>query len=339
MNLGRYIRDIAHGAGDTRDLPEESAYELFAAMLDGGIPDLELGAVLTALRLKTESAAELLGFHRALSERVYSLIPPAGALKPLVFSSYNGARRQANLLPLLLVILQRLRIPVLVHGTLEGGGRVATVYILRELGTMPCASLAQAQHVLDEEMLAFVPTAVLAPGLAPLLSLRSRLGVKNTAHNLVKLLDPFQGESVRVVSASQAAFLEKIETFFLETGYDALLLRSTEGESFANPRRRPRMTHFHDGGCAVLFEEEALPSRLNVGLPTGTDAPATAGWIRQALGGEAAIPHPLINQLACCLYASGYTEDLNQAKAIAAVEANALLPGGGGTARARVVAR
>jgi len=33
-----------------------------------------------------------------------------------------------------------------------------------------------------------------------------------------------------------------------------------------------------------------------------------------------------VNQLACCLYVSGYTDDMNQAKAIAAVEAGGLTP-------------
>jgi hypothetical protein len=44
------------------------------------------------------------------------------------------------------------------------------------------------------------------------------------------------------------------------------------------------------------------------------------------MAGHVPIPHPLVNQLACCLYASGYTEDMNQAKAIAAVEAGGLAP-------------
>ena len=49
-------------------------------------------------------------------------------------------------------------------------------------------------------------------------------------------------------------------------------------------------------------------------------------WIRQAIAGQVPIPHPLVNQLACCLYASGYTDDMNQAKAIAAVEAGGPTP-------------
>ena len=47
-------------------------------MLDGGVPELELGAILIALRLKSESLPELLGFYRALNERLFRLRAPAG---------------------------------------------------------------------------------------------------------------------------------------------------------------------------------------------------------------------------------------------------------------------
>jgi hypothetical protein len=46
------------------------------------------------------------------------------------------------------------------------------------------------------------------------------------------------------------------------------------------------------------------------------------------MAGETPIPHPLVNQIACCLYVCGYTDDMNQAKAIAAVEAGSLAPVG-----------
>ena len=326
MSIGRFIKEIAVYADARRDLNEGDAHDLFAAMLDGGVPDLELGACLCALRMKHESATELLGFYRAASERVYSLKPPATALRPLVFATYRGARQEPNLLPLLILLLQRMGVPVLLHGTLEGSGHVASAYILRELGVLPCGSLVQAQKSLDEELLAFVPTAVLCPGLANLLSLRNRLGVSNPAHSLVTLLDPLESGGLRVVCADQPLQLEKLETFLLATGFDALLMKSTEGEPFANPKQRPRIKFFRQGEAIVLFEEEMLSARGALSQPSAVDAAATAAWIKQAMAGQVPIPHPLVNQLACCLYASGYTDDMNQAKAIAAVEAGGLTP-------------
>jgi anthranilate phosphoribosyltransferase len=324
MSITRFIKEIA-GDADS-DLGESDAHDLFAAMLDGGVPDLELGACLGALRMKRESDAELLGFYRATSERVYALKSPATALRPLVFATYRGARQEPNLLPLLVLLLQRMGVPVLLHGTLEGGGRIASAYILRELGVLPCGSLAQVQKSLDEELLAFVPTAVLCPGLANLLSLRSRLGVSNPAHGLVTLLDPFDSGGLRLVCADKSARLEKLESFLQATGFDALLLKSTEGEPFANPRQRPRIKFFREGEATVLFEEEMQSARAALSQPAAIDAMATAAWIRQAMAGQVPIPHPLVNQLACCLYACGYTDDMNQAKAIAAVEAGGLGP-------------
>ena len=89
---------------------------------------------------------------------------------------------------------------------------------------------------------------------------------------------------------------------------------------FANPQRRPRMEHVRDGVCVSLFEAEAANGPSANNGPDGIDAKATADWIRLALSGSVPIPHPLLNQLACCLFACGYTETFNQAKAIVAIE-------------------
>lgn len=324
MSFAQYIKKIGLGAEGAGDLSEQEACLLFGAILDGGVPELELGAILLALRVKSESLSELLGFYSALNARLFRLHLPAARAKPVILPSYGGARDEPNLLPLLALLLRRFGVPVLVHGTLNGNGRVASAYILRELGIMPCANLAQAQEAIDNDGIAFVPTAVLAPGLAAVLSLRGRLGMRSSAHSIAKLIDPFAGEGLRVVSASHPPYLEKMHELLLATGAHALLLRSTEGEAFANPARRPQIVYFNDGTSQVLFEAEANPPKGVPALPAGIDAVTTAAWIRRVLAGEVPVPLPLVNQLACSLFGAGYTSDLNQAKAIVAVETRSL---------------
>jgi anthranilate phosphoribosyltransferase len=324
MSFARYIKEIGRSAEGAGDLSEQDAHQLFGAILDGGVLELELGAILLALRVKSESLPELIGFYSALNERLFRLRAPGGKAQPVILPSYSGARHQPNLLPLLALLLQRFGVPVLVHGALNGNGRVASAYVFRELGIMPCANLAQAQDALDNKGIAFVPTAVLAPGLANVLSLRGRLGVRSSAHVIAKLIDPFEGEGLRVVSASHPPFLEKAREFLLATGAHALLLRSTEGEPFANPQCRPRLEYFHAAAAQVLFEAEPGPLKNIPTLPAGIDAATTAAWIKSALAGEVPVPLPIVNQLACCLFAAGYTNDMNQAKAIVAVETGSL---------------
>lgn len=324
MNYAHYIKEIGRGAEGSRNLSRDDARQLYGAMLDGGVPDLELGAIVLALRVKGESIDEMLGFLEAVNERTHALRPPPGRVRPVVLPSYNGARKGANLTPLLALLLKRFGIPVVVHGLLEGFGRVTSGQVFRELGIMPSATLTQAQLAIDERGLAFVPLSVLAPGLANLLALRARMGVRNSAHSLVKLLDPFRGQGVMMAAATHPAFIDLMRDLLQATHARALLLRGSEGEPFANPKRRPRLEYIDEGGSRILFdaEHESLKSLPN--LPDDVDAQLTAQWTQRVLESHLPLPLPIANQLACCLYASGYAEDFNQAKAIVAVEGNGM---------------
>jgi len=327
MSFTQFLKIIVGVPDEQPGLGESDAHDLFSAMLDGGVPDFELGAILAALAQRRETAEELIGFQRAAAERVYALDAPGERLRAVVIPAYGGARHSPNLLPLLALLLQRLGIAVLIHGTLEGGGRVAAAYILRELGVMPSVNLRGAQSALAEERIAFVPTAVLCPGLAELLALKGRLGMRSSAHMLAKLIDPFGGDAVRLVGASSPERLEVLADVLVATGARALLLRSSEGEPVANALHRPRIDLIAEGVRTALFEEELGQDKAVHGLPSAVDAPATADWIRRALTAETPLPHPVVNQLACCLFACGYTDNMNQAKAIAAVEAGGLSGG------------
>jgi anthranilate phosphoribosyltransferase len=322
MLLAKLIKEIGRGERGAHDLDESDAHQLFGAMLDGGVPELELGAILIALRMKGESIGELVGFRQATQERLARLSLPPGNARPAVFPSYNGAKRQPNLTPLIAMLLARMGVSVLIHGTLEGQDRVASAYVLRELGILPCATVAQAQAQLESDRLAFVPTGVLSPALASLLAVRGRLGLRNCAHTVVKLMDPFGGGSVCVVGVTHPHYLDAGRGVLIATRERGLMFRGTDGESFANPRKRPRIEYIHDGESEVLFEAEHTSPDERVDTPQNIEARATATHIRNVLDGRAPLPMPLANQLACCLYATGFAADFNQAKALAAVQAH-----------------
>ena len=113
MALSDLIKEIGRGAKGARDLSTEDAQLLFKAMLSGEVPDLELGAILLSLRIKGESDDELVGFCAAMQSTTRTVTTNT----PLVvLPSYNGVRRQPNLLPLLALMLRDAGLHVLVHG-------------------------------------------------------------------------------------------------------------------------------------------------------------------------------------------------------------------------------
>jgi len=319
MEWAPIIRELGRGATGSRDLSQDAAQQLYAAVLDGQVPDLELGAIAIALRMKTESVAEMAGFLAAANERLPKLRPP-GKVRPVVIPTYNGARRSANLTPLLALLLQRLHVPVLVHGIGEGYGRVSSEQIFRALGIAACSSVSQAQLAIDATGLAYLPLSVLSPCLERQLSLRTRLGLRNSAHSLVKMLDPFAGDGLRLASATHPAYLTAMRTLLGAAGKHALLLRGSEGEPFANPKRRPALEYLHDGLVELLFDAEHDSLRHLPQLPATCEAAATAEWTRGVLDGRIALPLPISNQLACCVYASGRTRTLAEAEALVATD-------------------
>ncbi len=309
-NLAGLIKEIGRGPQGACDLDTDAARALFGAMLDGAVPPLELGAVLLAYRIKGETVGELVGFMLALGERVACLDAPANRPRPVVLPTYSGARRLPNLTALLALLLRRFGVPVLLHGTADTGGdvgRVSTAAVLWELGIEPAASVAEAQQQLASEGIAYAPIELLAPGLAALLALRPRMGLRSSAHTLAKLIDPFGGAGFRVVSVSYPDYLARMREFLAATCGDALLLRGTEGEPFANPRRQPRLNWFDGGVATVLFDAEVGALATLPPLPGAIDAPTTAAWIAAALAGEQPIPQPILNQLACCMHATRQT--------------------------------
>ncbi|MCX3354802.1 DNA-binding protein YbiB, partial [Escherichia coli] len=76
------------------------------------------------------------------------LTPPAGKPMPIVIPSYNGARKQANLTPLLAILLHKLGFPVVVHGVSEDPTRVLTETIFALLGIPATLHGGQAQACL-----------------------------------------------------------------------------------------------------------------------------------------------------------------------------------------------
>ena len=313
MSYATLIRQIEAGDG----IGYVEARALGAALLDGGVPELETAAFLVAFNQHDPGVDAWLGLHASLAERLPDFVAPSGPFRTVVLPTYHGTRAHPHLTPLLALLLKSFGIPVLIHGVLEGGGGTAAAYVLRELGIMPCSSTAQVNAALQEEGLAFAPVALLSPGLAALLALRARLGIDGWVTRLAALADVLGDRSVRVTPVASDAEHESTRAVLEAMGGYALLLPGCEGEAFADPLQRPEMVLVQDGQGQQVYEAQSTPSEL-ANLP-GMEARATGAWTEQVIRDHLPLPLPIRNQLAVCLYAAGYTEDLNQARAITAI--------------------
>ncbi len=299
-----FIREIGRGKKGARDMSRDDARTVYTAMLDGRLSDLELGAFLIGMRIKGESVAEIAGFLEAAEASFTPLQVPDGAPAPVVIPSYNGSRHMPNFTPLLALLLAREGVPVLIHGVTSDPGRVTTAEILQELGIAPRQGSDGIAAALTVCQPAFIPITALAPKLDRLLQLRRVLGLRNSTHTLVKILQPFAQPALRLVSYTHPEYLTMLTDYFSTAAPaargDVFLMRGTEGETVANAKRANAVTWFHGHQATQLIERQepvdALPP-----LPASSDAPTTAAWIRDALDGRQPVPVAIAEQVAQCL--------------------------------------
>lgn len=303
-----FIKEIGRGKKGARSISREDAYRLYEAMLDGRVSDLEMGGLMLAMRIKGESVDEIAGFLDAAEQSFDKLPCPPGEFAPVVIPSYNGSRQMPNLTPLLAMILAQQGVPVLVHGVTTDPGRVTTAEILQQLGFSLAQSIEQAMQGFARREPVFMPIEVLAPRMAGLLALRSVLGVRNSTHTLVKIMQPFAGPALRLTSYTHPEYLEMLTAYFSSAAPadrgDAFLMRGTEGETVANAKRAQKITWFHAHQCTVLVQKQEAVDELPP-LPLQRDASTTAAWIRSALSGSQPIPVPIAEQVEHCLHVAG----------------------------------
>ncbi len=296
MKYGSIIKEIGRGAKGARDLDRATAAALFGDILDGAVPELELGAILLAFRIKSEALPELLGFKQAMDARTAQLMVPEGP-RCVVLPTYNGARRQANLMPLVALLLARAGVPVLIQGRHDFDTRVSPFALLAALDLHPAADVTQASAQLAQRRIACIGVDKLLPGFEPLLALRPRMGVRASGHTMAKLIDPCRGRSVRVVAVTHPEYLERMDAFLRADGGRAMLMRGTEGESYANPRRCPEMKVYAEGAASIGVAGEDGGAPPLAGLPDAPSVADNAALVQSMLAGETPIPAPILRQV------------------------------------------
>lgn len=291
MSISSFLKVIGRGSKGAGNLDRSQAKEVFAKILDSRVSDLELGAFCIAMRIKGESVSELMGFMDALEPHL-NLINPG--LRPcIVLPSYNGARKQANLSPLLAGMLSRQGFTVLIQGVEKDQTRITSHEIFKALDWPTLTHPHEFNSLLNSNTPIFYPLSILSPALQKLLDVREKIGLRNTGHVLAKLINPTSQDPWQVSNYTHPEYPEKLREYFQLQSANAILMRGSEGEPTASLQRLPEM-HF-------LFsnqEEKTNPEeRFADSNPfIEIDAKSTALITKKILSGEIACPGSILKQ-------------------------------------------
>ncbi len=288
MGIASYLKDIGRGKDGARSLTRDQACDLMGQLLDGQLSDLEIGAFCLAMRVKGETPEEMAGLLDATEARLQHW-PVQADVPVVVLPSYNGARRLPLLTPLLAHLIAREGLAVLVHGARTETARITSDQVFEALNP-PLLTTPRALHAGE---VAYASTQQLHAGLHRLLEVRRVVGLRNSGHSLVKLMNPMAGPALIVGCYTHPEYAVSMAETFALRGSLAVLLRGTEGEPVADPRRCPLIEGLHQGQRHVLQPAQEGSLSALPDLPNGQDIPATVRYTQAVLAGQQPIPEPL----------------------------------------------
>jgi anthranilate phosphoribosyltransferase len=289
--LTQAIATVGRGVTKAKPLPPDVAEAAMETILSGRADPFELGALLIALRVKEETAEELVAFAR-VAERHLTKVP--GPPAALTVSSYAGKRQTFPVLLAGACVLAALGVRVGIHGHATPPGRTSLADVLGVLGAFgggdPKASPDAAATHLARAGVAYVGIEAFFPVMHAMLELRRKMGLRSCFHTMARLVNPF-GATHSIVGISHERTFEKFARACHALGYTGVVaFRGLEGEAEPNPLTPTEGLRLDAEGAVTPFpiDPQALgiPKANRAGLLA--EGPVEgAELVRKVLAGEA----------------------------------------------------
>jgi anthranilate phosphoribosyltransferase len=174
---------------DRHELTEQQIRALMEALLGDHWGELEVAAVLIALRMKGETAGEIAAAASVLRER---MTPFVGGTRDVLDTCGTGGKQRAtfNISTAAALVAAGAGVPVVKHGNRAATGRSGSADVLAALGLSLDGDIALARRCLDEAGLAFCFAPYFHSALKHLAPLRKRLGTPTLFNWLGPLANP-----------------------------------------------------------------------------------------------------------------------------------------------------
>ena len=280
--------DYLHQAADRLSLSADQAEDALNLILAGEATVPQITALLTALRVKGETAAELTGFARAM--RKHSLpIPTEGVQRPLIDTCGTGGDGHGtfNISTVAAFVIAGAGLPVAKHGNRSISSRCGSADILEALGVQIALSAEQMGEALRQCGITFLYAPAVHPAMKHVQPARLELKMRTIFNLLGPLTNPARAD-VQLIGAPSAAAAELMANALTRLPVQrALVVHGTDG---LDEITTTGLTIAYEVCRGEVQQRSLMP--MEFGLPlasmadlAGGDAQANATIARAILGG------------------------------------------------------
>lgn len=315
--IGKVVRHV--------DLTADEAAAAMQEVMTGRADPAALGALLTALAVKGERPAEIVGFARTMRAFAVPLGAPPG---PVFDTCGTGGDRSGtfNISSAVALVVAACGVRVAKHGNRSVSSRSGSADVFERLGVRIDASPAAVERTLREAGVAFFFARTFHPSMKHAAPVRGALGIR-TAFNLLGPLTNPAGALRQIVGVPKPDLTELLARALLLLGSErAWVVHGADGLDELSTTGYSKVSECHAGTVRTFFVHPAEYG-LRKASPDdllGGDAADNAAIIESVLAGAAGAPRDvvLLNAGAALLVA-GATASVADgiARAAAAIDA------------------
>jgi anthranilate phosphoribosyltransferase len=292
-------------------LNEADAAAAMEEIMTGVATPSQLGAFLTALRLKGETVDEVTGLARVMREQAVHVPLPAHLRAVDTCGTGGDSSGTFNVSTAAGLVVAALGQPVAKHGNRAASSRCGSADVLEALGVRLELGPEQVAACVERVGFGFMFAPAYHPAMRHVGPTRREIGIRTVFNILGPLTNP-AGASYQVLGVADASLLHLMGEALLRLGCErALVVHGEDGLDELSLSAPTRVCEVR-GGSGDLLEYSVSPAELGLAERSraevlGGDAQQNATVMREVLAGKrgGAIADMVALNAAAALYVTG----------------------------------
>ena len=302
------------------DLTTDEAAAAMREVMEGRVAPAALAALLSALRMKGERPAELVGFARAMREHSVQVSRPDGEVCDTCGTGGDRAGT-FNISSAAAIVVAASGARVAKHGNRSVSSRCGSADVFEQLGVNLAAPAAVVERALQTSNIAFFFAPIFHPSMKHAAPTRREMGVR-TAFNLLGPLTNPAGATRQVVGVPRADLTDLLaRSLRLLGSVRAWVVHGADGIDEISTTGHTKISECREGAVHTFYIH---PSEFGIRKATlsellGGDAAENAAIVRRVLEGESGAPRDaVVLNAGAALFVADRVESIREGIRVAA---------------------
>ena len=258
-----FLNKIINGS----DLSVEESFNIMNDLMSGKLDDIQISALLIALRCKGESVSEILGFAKSMRQKMMKMPLQKDALD--ICGTGGDSLGTFNISTATCFVISGAGVPVAKHGNRSMTSKSGSADVLQSLGVNINKTVEESRNDIDKFGLGFMFAPQYHHAMKYAVNARSTLGIRTIFNLLGPLCNPAKVK-YQAMGIFNSDFLEKQIKVLFELGLkSAMVFHGEDGLDEITTTTNTKVFQFINRGEINCYEIN--PNELEIPLSNLSD--------------------------------------------------------------------